>query len=792
MPRAVIRPRRFDDYRDHGAAVREQAVNLSVIHKRRRAVLGVDPKLVLVFELEDSVEEVEFRRSELSVLDASERHAVVAFADDPQLAAFLERVDAYRAGAPPGQSSLPYEAFLDSIRTMRPYGLEDRITERLRERIAAASEEELLRVDVECWHPGNADLAQEWLRELGEAVSAAGGRVVDDHVNDRAALVLARAYLPASRVDEIAQLDQIARIDDLPNPGITAAQAYEATIEDLPAIDQPEEDAPIVALIDSGVRSAHPMIGPALLDATTLSGEFPDGEDESGHGTRMAGLLLHGRLEEVIARGFAARPHCRLLSVRVLGLDALFPNDELWEKDLETAIRYASEQGARIVNLSIADAGTRYRGPRSTPVAALLDQLARELGIVIVVAGGNVPINRYSEFDADVVDQYPARLVVSEEAAILDPATSALALTVGGICSSGAAGGLLIREIGTRRPVGVPGWPSPFSPHGPGIGNSVKPELVAAAGSAAFDIALNTIVRDTELEILTIGGSRPERLLEFDAGTSCAAALASRVAAAVVYRYPDFGPNLTRALVLQALAEPTFSSDLLSGGTLTERHEKVRQLLGYGEVRLAEAIESTDHRVVLVAENEILVDGVHVYEIPMPSSFFESGGVRGLIVTLAFDPDTRSRRLDYLSSKMTFHVVRGMSPDEVEQVFLATPEEEVEDVEEAAESDEDSAGRASPLSPSNLGRRVVKLEPGPSIRSRGANQLGRRVFRQRLPREEDGSYLLVVRNTNGWATEGSVQPYAVAVALWRDPDRTPLYGELQTRLEVPVEVEVIA
>jgi len=787
LARAVIHARHFQDYVAHGRQLRDEA--LSIVGLQRRPVLGIDPKRILVFEMQEPVESENFARAELTVLDESTGKATVAFSDDPQLSAFLSRLDAYMSGEPPDQKTLPYEVFFDSITRVRPYGPDDRITKRLQERLNETKPAERLRLDVECWHPGDTELAKKWLEEVRTATVQAGGEVVDRYVNDSAGLVLARIYLNAEAVTNLAQLDQIARLDGLPDPKVTAADLYGMTLERLPVVEPPVDDAPIVGLVDSGVRSGHPFIGPALLDAVTLLSEFPDGEDQSGHGTRVAGLLLHGPLEAVLRREFVPRPFCRLLSVRVLDKDAQFGRTVLWEKQLDDAIRYCAQRGAKIINLSVGDAGTTYIGPRSTPVAGLIDRLARELQLVIVVSAGNIAPRDYSHIDSQLVSEYPLRLLASSDAALIDPAPAALALTTAGLCSWEAAGGLLSREVATRRPLGEPGWPSPFSRHGPGITGAVKPELAAAAGSFAYEMDGNRISSDHELGCLSCGGRSPDRLFEVDVGTSYASPLVARVAAAAALRYPTIGPNLIRALVLQGLAEPRFAS-VLTGQSPAKRAEAVRNLVGYGELRLLEAIESSDYRVVLVAEQEVVVDGVHVYEVPIPASFFESGGTRGIVISLAFDPETRARRLDYMSSRMDFQLVRGMSADEVERIFLTMAAEEVEAIEASLEPEEIANETGNTPSPSQLGRRLLALRPPATIRSRGANQLGRLRFGQRLRREDGDSYLLVIRNTNRWASAGSRQRYAVAVSLWRDEDRSPLYDDLQARVEVPIEVEI--
>jgi len=404
-----------------------------------------------------------------------------------------------------------------------------------------------------------------------------------------------------------------------------------------------------------------------------------------------------------------------------------------------------------------------------------------------VVPAGNVWPGFYTQQSLESVDQYPVNLLSDSHSAIIDPAPAALALTVGGLCLEAAAGGAGAEELAGRVPLGVGGWPSPISRHGPGISGSVKPELSANAGSVAFDLGLQAFVEDAELKIPSSSVGLPGRLIEADYGTSYAAPVVARTAAAIAKRYPTFGPNLVRALVLQAVAPSRFEGHLL-GESASARRDALLKLVGFGEARHAEAFESVTHRTVLVAESEIPVDGVHIYEVPLPSSFFESGGRRSLAVSLAYDPETRVRRLDYLSNKMDFHLLRGASVELAQQLFLTTSEEEVESFEETAEDDRDVGdGESEPT----LSKFVLNLDPPAQIRSRGTNQVGRKEFSQKLNADRYGeSLLLVVRNTNYWATPGTVQPYGIAVALGRDEEHPSLYAELEARVQVPIEVEI--
>jgi len=154
-----------------------------------------------------------------------------------------------------------------------------------------------------------------------------------------------------------------------------------------------------------------------------------------------------------------------------------------------------------------------------------------------------------------------------------------------------------------------------------------------------------------------------------------------------------------------------------------------------------------------------------------------------LDIALAYSPPTRVRRLDYMASGMEYHLVKGLPLDEVAEVFARVGEQE-----DRGEEGEDAIASAS-----GLGSNLVKLVPTTQTRSRGTNQLGRRVFHHRLNASDEPMFL-VVRNINRWDDDTARQPYALAVALWRDEGRPELHAELQalleTEVELPVEIEI--
>lgn len=771
-------------------------------HVERPKVLGVDPRLILVFELEGPVDLDAFRLAGLRVLDGSDRRVVVAFADDPELVVFHERLDAMQRGVPEGRKNEPYAAFFDAIESLRTLDANDRMTDALRAAIGRSALDDLLRVDVECWHPDDRDIAASWLTELESAVTAAGGRVADKFTHDGAGLLLARAYVPAGRVAELAELDFVARIDVLPTPALTLPQLYGDELRDMRPVAPPADDAPIVGIVDSGVRSAHPLLAGVVLAADAIGTGITEGEDQHGHGTMVAALVAHGPIEAVITRSVPVPPLCRIVSARVLDANNEFPDEDLWEHDLADAITWCIEQGASVINVSLGNARSVLSAPRQLAGAAVIDDLARRHDVTIVTCAGNIaPADYLMDVDDGTAVTYPERLLAADHARLIDPAPAMLALTVGAVTDAAAATGLATRETVVRVPMGKPGWPSPFTRVGPGVAGAVKPELVERGGTLGIESG-RFVNNDAELAVVS-AGARADRPLIHACGTSFAAPLVTRIAAGVKARFPSFSANQVRALVLASAAPLEFGKEIEASGPAAQQ-DAVRRLVGYGRPNMAKAIESTSHRVVLVAEDEIAVDGVHIYELPIPASFRQSGGQRGIDVALGYNPKTRARRLDYLSSRMEFHVFRGITIEQVQETVarleaayeVVDPEELAgDDEEETPEVAADEAARKPPPPPtiSQLGSKVSKLLPTSSIRSAGANQLGRKVFSHRFDSEHEPVHL-VIRNTNRWDDDTATQPYALAVVLWRTEAQEELYVELAARLqaviELPVEIEL--
>jgi thermitase len=131
-----------------------------------------------------------------------------------------------------------------------------------------------------------------------------------------------------------------------------------------------------VAVVDSGIEASHPDFAGQIADARNFVGASsptagaPDGD---GHGTHVSGTIAAVRDNDVGVAGVA--PGAKLMALR-----ALDDTGEGFDSDIAQAMRYAGENGARVVNVSLG-------GPQQAP--ALQAAIAAHPNTLFVVAAGN-------------------------------------------------------------------------------------------------------------------------------------------------------------------------------------------------------------------------------------------------------------------------------------------------------------------------------------------------------------------------------------------------------------------
>ncbi|MCX5068071.1 type VII secretion-associated serine protease mycosin [Micromonospora lupini] len=146
-----------------------------------------------------------------------------------------------------------------------------------------------------------------------------------------------------------------------------------------------------VAVVDSGVDANHPDLAGQVLPGLDLVGPAGGaGPDPVGHGTTVAGLIAGRKDDKRGVVGLA--PDSRILPVRVLDERNKYDDALIVAK----GVRWAVDNGARVINLSLGGSGD------SPALAAALDYaFARD--VVVVACTGNLATSTDSKV------WYPAR-----------------------------------------------------------------------------------------------------------------------------------------------------------------------------------------------------------------------------------------------------------------------------------------------------------------------------------------------------------------------------------------------
>ncbi|HEX5540326.1 MAG TPA: type VII secretion-associated serine protease mycosin [Micromonospora sp.] len=150
----------------------------------------------------------------------------------------------------------------------------------------------------------------------------------------------------------------------------------------------------VVAVIDSGVSANHPALAGQVLPGRDYNLPEHGGRcDEVGHGTLIAGIIAGRPGTGAPFSGIA--PKAQILPVRVLR-DAEHTRDESLPDTIAAAIRWAVDNGADVINLSLET---------TIPTEALANAVAyaRERDVVLVAAAGNQKADQQRHLPA-----YPA------------------------------------------------------------------------------------------------------------------------------------------------------------------------------------------------------------------------------------------------------------------------------------------------------------------------------------------------------------------------------------------------
>ncbi len=738
----------------HGSKLKDELAAAVAAQRAVRPSEGVDPTLVFKLRTNGGVSnEAKLEEAEFQWLGNNADWTYFVLAENGT-EAFERMLDAYAAGGEVRKDAVDL-SFFEGIVEVLPYGADDRRGEGIAELDLGSAKE--IDVDVVLWPSPNGDVARARLGQVRATLAANAAREL--FADDRPRFTILRARCSGPCIAALLELGVVELLRRPQTPLIEPTEWRFATTQDLPEPER-SEVAPI-GLIDDGLAD-HPLIEPSIASRRSIPADrqwHPPGD----HAMLVAGPLILGDIEAAHAghNGWSAVYPVHV--VRVLEPDperpsfARFPSDEPVQNVIEQAIRTLNtEEGVRVFNISITDP-SGFSGPHLSIWSERMDELVRELDLVLVVAAGN---NRPQPLPGeDMLGAYPAGLL-EDRARVAEPGAAVNVLTVGSLARSAGpqrANGEV--RLGDRA-IAPAGNPSPFTRSGPGVSGGIKPDICHFGGNWVLNDADMLEERDFGVSVLSTRAG-DGRLFGITNGTSFAAPRVTRLAAEILGRYPNSGANLVRALI-GASARPVSGPDSFSA---SER----RRAAGNGLVSETDALDSGRDRAALIFEGEIEPDSTLIHPLPLPADFIEAGVERFITVALAFDPEVRRVRREYLTATMKVDLVRDMSMEDIEAVFREQPPKEDPNYRELPGSS----------------RLRLPLEPGTTECDDATLQV-RRYRRKHSVEVSEHGYHVVLRHISAtWHEAIAPQRYALVVLL-TDEQRPDV--DLRATLEALLEV----
>lgn len=189
-----------------------------------------------------------------------------------------------------------------------------------------------------------------------------------------------------SKYTEIIEPDYIYNAFAAPNDPDYDKQWNLRSINIEAAWDDSKGEGMTVAVIDTGVSQVPDLKETEFVKGYDFVNDQAEAKDDNGHGTHVAGTIAQSTNNSFGVAGIAYK-------AKIMPLKVLAASGGGTVADIAEAIRFAADNGADVINLSLGGAG------ESALMQEAIDH-AYSKGVVVVAAAGNAGQNSVS---------YPAR-----------------------------------------------------------------------------------------------------------------------------------------------------------------------------------------------------------------------------------------------------------------------------------------------------------------------------------------------------------------------------------------------
>ena len=602
----------------------------------------------------------------------------------------------------------PLRNIFDELHTIRRWGPQDRIKEtglleQWRDEVVTIGNSGTVRVEVE--------LAWSDTREVRAAdlasIHAIFDRVANASILHSTAIPEIRYHavlgeLPPTQVEavlkhgpgaiELLQAKQVLFVRPTVPMSLVAEDGHETALR--PWSSKLPSGDPKAALLDGVPLGKHD----ALMDRL----EIDDPQERSAeyttvqrsHGTAMASLIIHGDFNDP-QLPISAPLHIQPILVphEYFQRTEQPPPDRLFVDVVHAAFQrmFSGDKPVapqvKIVNLSIGDPARPFIR-RPSPLARLVDYLAVEYNLLIVVSGGNhneisptvsaEALHNPTTTDAAVRSGLH-RLARSRR--LLAPAEAINALTVGATHSDNSD----INLPDTALDPLTQGAVAPYSPIGFGVKRSPKPEVHAPGGRQLFirptvssglvDLA-PARASSAGPGLWTAAPTPPGSLTGtiYSHGTSNAAALVTHSAHQLLdllgnlqaedgtpqFPDPQYHPALLKTLLIHTASWPDvadFWAEHL-GAAPVARKKVLTQHMGFGMIDRERIGTGASSRVCLIGAGHLKNKQRATFKFPLPPSLSSTAVWRRLTLTLSWLSPIMASTNQYRVAQLTMSAPR--------------------------------------------------------------------------------------------------------------------------------------
>jgi len=446
-------------------------------------------------------------------------------------------------------------------------------------------------------------------------------------------VILALVNRP-SILDIIKQGQRLAEIRKPaePNAYFLDSSLAEQTewVDDLSQRIQFTDTGVAVCILDTGVNRNHRLIEPYMPSIGETADSTWGNNDDDGHGTNMAGVVLYNDLRRYLISNAPILLNHTVESVKILGNTSTHPN--LYGAVTENAVllpEISSPTTKRVYCMAITDGGGSTNDGQPSSWSGAVDKISFDAQKrLFIISAGNVeqPVLQTkgypkANYEKSVEDPAQAWNALTIGAYALDTAIQSADATKGYFAVAPAEG---LSPYSSTSDSWKSQWP-------------IKPELVCDGGNVATD-GTSYMQGHDDLSKLTLSKDINRRLFDTIFATSAATAQCSYIAAELMASYPDMRPETVRALLVHSArwtdamkAQVGFpQADSKSNG-----RKKLLRTCGYGLPDLERAKDTLNNRVNMIIEGEIQpyekaqgaspkMKEMHLHTLPWPEDILRN------------------------------------------------------------------------------------------------------------------------------------------------------------------------